>query len=69
MLGKITRNAKGYIKIDKAKGKLYLYDNAELYYLDMRIEGGYIVLDYNKNEVSAGRIKDSSGKLIQPSFS
>ena len=30
LLGKITRNAKGYIKIDKEKGKLYLYDKAEL---------------------------------------
>ena len=68
LLGKITRNAKGYIKIDKAKGKLYLYDNAELYYLDTELKAGIIVLDYNKNEVSAGRIKDSSGKLIQPPY-
>ena len=68
LLGKITRNAKGYIKIDKSKGKLYLYDNAELYYLDTELKAGIIVLDYNKNEVSAGRIKDSSGQLIQPPF-
>ena len=34
LLGKITRNAKGYIKINKEEGKLYLYDKAELYYLD-----------------------------------
>ena len=68
LLGKITRNAKGYIKIDKSKGKLYLYDNAELYYLDTELKAGIIVLDYNKNEVSAGRIKDSSGKLIQPPY-
>jgi hypothetical protein len=37
LLGKITRNAKGYIKIDKKKGKLYLYDMAELYYQDTEL--------------------------------
>ena len=68
LLGKITRNAKGYIKINKAEGKLYLYDKAELYYLDTELKAGIIVLDYNKNEVSAGSIKDSSGKLIQPPY-
>ena len=68
LLGKITRNAKGYIKIDKKKGKLYLYDKAELYYQDTELKAGIIVLDYNKNEVSAWRIKDSSGALIQPPY-
>ena len=68
LLGKITRNAKGYMKIDKTKGKLYLYDQAELYYLDTELKAGIIVLDYNNNEVSAGRIKDSTGQLIQPPF-
>ena len=68
LLGKITRNAKGYIKINKEEGKLYLYDKAELYYLDTELKAGIIVLDYNKNEVSAGRIKDSSGQLIQPPY-
>ena len=68
LLGKITRNAKGYIKIDKNKGKLYLYDKAELYYQDTELKAGIIVLDYKNNEVSAGRIKDSTGKLIQPPF-
>ena len=68
LLGKITRNAKGYIKIDKTKGKLYLYDQAELYYLDTELKAGIIVLDYNNNEVAAGRIKDSTGQLIQPPF-
>ena len=68
LLGKITRNAKGYIKIDKKKGKLYLYDKAELYYQDTELKSGLIILDYNKNEVSAGRIKDSAGNLIQPPY-
>ena len=68
LLGKITRNAKGYIKINKKEGKLYLYDKAELYYQDTELKSGLIVLDYNKNEVSAGRIKDSAGNLTQPPY-
>tara|TARA_Y200000002_G_scaffold105846_2_gene86383 strand:+ start:1744 stop:4362 length:2619 start_codon:yes stop_codon:yes gene_type:complete len=66
LLGKITRNAKGYIKINKSEGKLYLYDQAQLNYLDTELKSGLIVLNYNTNEVSAGRIKDSLGNLIQP---
>ncbi|MBL6649651.1 MAG: LPS-assembly protein LptD [Flavobacteriaceae bacterium] len=68
LLGKITRNAKGFIKINKKEGKLYLYDKAELYYQDTELKSGLIILDYNKNEVSAGRIKDSTGNLIQPPY-
>ena len=68
LLGKIKRNAKGYMKIDKEEGKLYLYDQAELYYLDTELKSGIIILDYNNNEVAAGRIKDSTGQLTQPPF-
>ena len=68
LLGKIKRNAKGYMKIDKTEGKLYLYDQAELYYLDTELKSGIIILDYNNNEVTAGRIKDSTGQLTQPPF-
>ena len=45
-----------------------MYDKAELYYQDTELKAGIIVLDYKNNEVSAGRIKDSTGKLIQPPF-
>ena len=65
LLGKITRNAKGYIKINKSEGKLYLYDQAQLNYLDTELKSGIIILNYNTNEVTAGRIKDSVGNLIQ----
>ena len=56
------------MKIDKTEGKLYLYDQAELYYLDTELKSGIIILDYNNNEVTAGRIKDSTGQLTQPPF-
>ena len=34
----------------------------------MELKAGYIVLDYEKSEVYAGRIKDSIGKLSQKPF-
>ncbi len=52
--------------IDKKENKLYMYDGAELYYQDIELKSGVIVMDYNTNEVSAGRIKDSLGVLVQP---
>ena len=36
-----------------------------LYYQDIELKSGIIVMDYEKNEVYAGRIKDSTGKYTQ----
>lgn len=67
--GKVKYNAKKYAKFDNRKQLLTLYDNAELYYLDYELKAGIIVMDYKKNEVYAGRLKDSTGKYIQyPNF-
>ncbi len=66
ILDKIKRHAKGYMVIDRKENKLYMYDGAELYYQDVELKSGVIVLDYKANEVTAGRIKDSLGVLIQP---
>ncbi len=67
--GKVIRKAKGYEKIDQRKKQLILYDEAELYYQDIELKAGIIILDYQKNEVYAGRLKDSLGNYIQlPSF-
>ena len=66
LLDKIKRHADGYMIINRKKNKLYMYDGAELYYQDIELKSGVIVLDYTTNEVSAGRIKDSLGNLIQP---
>lgn len=69
LLDQIKRNAKGYITIDKANETMTLYDEAELYYQDVELKSGIIELDYSKNIVTAGRIKDSTGQLVQyPSF-
>ena len=65
LLDKVKYNAKNYVKIDKAKNKLYLYDEAELYYQDIELRAGIIILDYSKNEVYAGRILNDKDSLVQ----
>ena len=67
--GQINRKAVDYEKIDQKKKQLTLYNKAELYYKDIELKAGIIVLDYGKDEVNAGRIKDSTGKYTQfPKF-
>ena len=62
---KIKRKAVDYEKIDQKKKQITLYNKAELYYQDIELTSGIIVLDYEKDEVYAGRIKDSTGKYTQ----
>ena len=67
--GKVKYKANQYAKIDQKKKLITLYDKAELYYQDIELKSGVIVMDYQKNEVYAGRIKDSTGKYTQyPNF-
>ncbi|AWG22261.1 organic solvent tolerance protein OstA [Flavobacterium faecale] len=67
--GKVVYKADQYSRIDQKKKHITLYDKAELYYKDIELKAGIIILDYEKNEVYAGRIKDSTGKLTQyPNF-
>ncbi|MDA6070209.1 putative LPS assembly protein LptD [Flavobacterium sp. AC] len=61
--------AKDYAKYDKKAKTLTLYNEAELYYKDVELKSGIIVLNLEKDEVYAGRIKDSAGVLTQyPNF-
>ncbi|MFM7017891.1 putative LPS assembly protein LptD [Flavobacterium sp.] len=67
--GKVKYKAKKYAKFDQKKKQITLYDEAELDYLDYNLKAGIIVFDYQKNEVYAGRLKDSAGNYIQiPNF-
>ncbi|WP_196851033.1 putative LPS assembly protein LptD [Flavobacterium sp. CG_9.10] len=67
--GKVKYRAEKYAKIDQKKKLITLYDKAELYYQDIELKSGIIVMDYEKNEVYAGRIKDSTGAYTQyPNF-
>lgn len=67
--GKVKYKAEDYAKIDQKKKLITLYNKAELYYQDVELKSGIIVMDYEKNEVYAGRIKDSTGVYTQyPNF-
>ena len=63
--GKIKYHAKEYVKINQKKKQITLFNNAEVYYKDIELKSGIIVIDYEKNEVYAGKIKDSVGKPTQ----
>ena len=63
--GIVNRKAKDYERMDQRKNRLTLYNQAELYYQDFTLKSGIIVLDYKKNEVYAGRLKDSAGVYSQ----
>ncbi len=62
---KIRYKAEKYAKLDQKQKLITLYDKAELYYQDIELKSGLIVFNYEKNEVYAGRIKDSTGTLTQ----
>ncbi|MBX9807321.1 MAG: LPS-assembly protein LptD, partial [Flavobacteriaceae bacterium] len=67
--GNVKYKAVDYVRIEQKKKLITLYDKAELYYQDIELKSGIIVLDYEKNEVYAGRIKDSTGAYTQyPNF-
>ena len=66
---KVVYKAADYAKIEQKKKLITLYNKSELYYTDVELKSGIIVLNYEKNEVYAGRIRDSVGKLSQyPNF-
>ncbi|MEM6541468.1 MAG: putative LPS assembly protein LptD, partial [Bacteroidota bacterium] len=65
ILDKIKYKAKDYVKLSQKDQKIYLYNEAEIYYQDTELKAGIIVMDYIKNEVYAGRIKDSTGTYSQ----
>ncbi|MXN90637.1 LPS-assembly protein LptD [Flavobacterium sp. Sd200] len=61
----IKRSAKDYEKVDQKKKELTLYNEAELYYKDIELKAGVIIMNYEKDEVFAGRLKDSLGNYSQ----
>ena len=67
--GKIKYKAQKYAKLNQKKKQITLYDKAEVYYKDIELKAGIIVIDYQNDEVYAGRIKDSVGNFTQfPEF-
>ncbi|MCQ0112302.1 putative LPS assembly protein LptD [Zhouia amylolytica] len=64
----IKYTATDYVKMSRKENKIYLYNEAEVYYGEYELKAGIIVIDYNKNEVYAGRIKDTAGNLSQTPY-
>ncbi|WP_310557321.1 putative LPS assembly protein LptD [Flavobacterium sp.] len=66
---KIKYKSINYAKLNQKKKQIMLYDKAEVYYKDIELKAGVIVIDYEKDEVYAGRLKDSAGVYSQyPEF-
>jgi lipopolysaccharide assembly outer membrane protein LptD (OstA) len=61
----LFKSAKQYQLIDRKNNLIILYDEAKIKYGNIELEAGIIVLDNKKNEIYAGRIPDSTGKLTQ----
>ncbi len=68
LLDEIKYKATDYAKLSQKDQKIYLYNNAEIYYQDTELKAGIIIMDYIKNEVYAGRIKDSTGTYTQTPY-
>ena len=65
LLENIDYEATDTVLIDPKNRSIRLYNNAKIFYEDMQIESGIIVVNYEKNEIYAGRIKDSLGEYSQ----
>ena len=68
LLAKVKYTAKDCVRINRKENKLILYNEAELYYQDIELRAGIIILDYKTNEVNAGRIKIDSNLVQYPFF-
>src|SRR5690606_26971082 len=68
LLDQIKYKAKDYVRLSRKENKIYLYDQAEIYYQDTELKAGVIIMDYEKNEVYAGRMIDSLGNYSQLPF-
>ncbi|WP_290700717.1 putative LPS assembly protein LptD [Lacinutrix sp.] len=61
----VTYSAKDYNAFDRKEQKMYLYNEAKVNYTDLQITAGSVIIDYSKNLIYAGRIKDSLGEYSQ----
>ncbi len=61
----VNYHAEDSIPIDVQKNKAYLYNLAHIDYGDVSLDAGYIELDWEKNEVYARGVADSTGKITQ----
>lgn len=64
----IIKDAKDSINIDLKNKKIFLYGNAKILYKDIKIEAGFIEIDWNTNVITAKPKLDTLGKKIQIPF-
>lgn len=62
---KVKYDAKDSMRIDMVNQKAYLYNNAHVTYEDIKLQAGYIEIDFGKDLVYATSCKDSVGKDSQ----
>ena len=67
-MAEVEYKAKDCVQIDRKNNKLILYNEAELYYQDIQLRAGIIILDYKTSEVNAGRILQDSTLVQYPYF-
>ncbi|RPG54897.1 MAG: LPS-assembly protein LptD [Flavobacteriales bacterium TMED235] len=68
LIAEVKYTAKDCVRIDRQNNKLILFNEAELYYQDIELRAGIIILDYKTNEVNAGRIEIDSTLVQYPFF-
>ena len=61
----INKDANDSINIDIINKKIFLYGKAKIEYKDIKIESGFIEIDWNTNIITAKPLLDSVGKSIQ----
>ena len=64
----IIKDAKDSINIDLKNKKIFLYGNAKILYKDIKIEAGFIEIDWNTNLITAKPKLDTLEKKIQIPF-
>ena len=64
----IIKNAKDSIKIDIVNEKIHLYGSAKIEYENIKIDAGYIIIDWKTNIITANPLKDSIGEFIQKPY-
>ena len=69
LLDKVKYKASDYVRINRKENKLYLYNEAELYYQDIELKAGIIILDYAVNEVTEEELLIALGILVRHQIS
>ena len=58
----VEYSAKDSMWFDVEKKQVHLYGDASVKYTSLNIKAGYILLDWENNEISAAPFADSSGR-------